>query len=249
MTNPIYRRVKYITCDHCNSDVSASNFNRHYLSKSCVSNTTHRLPYTNCPHCDIDLNGLDHANHIRWCSSNPKTANKNTKPKSAWNSGLTKHTDDRLDKLSRIIKQLHENGVYDSVDRSPKTKRIHSVITRAKMSESARNSKHVRKCKRTHEFTDKKGRCFHFDSSWEDALAIRLDFLDINWVRPEPISYIQNGRTRHYFPDFYLPDYDLYLDPKNSWVEKQQKEKLDIVSNLINLKIIRTLEDCNEFTI
>ncbi len=96
---------------------------------------------------------------------------------------------------------------------------------------------------------DKRGRVFGFDSSWEDETAIRLDYLNINWTRPAPIPYQKNGRTHNYFPDFYLPDHDVYLDPKAPWVEIQQKEKLDIVSKLINLIIIRTKNDCKNFTI
>jgi len=92
-------------------------------------------------------------------------------------------------------------------------------------------------------------RLFKFDSSWEDAMAIRLDELNINWDRPKAIQYELDGKLRNYFPDFYLPDYDLYLDPKNPYCYEQQKAKLEIVSKMINLKIITSLIECKQFNI
>ena len=65
---------------------------------------------------------------------------------------------------------------------------------------------------KSHIFIDKKGREFRFDSSWEDVLAIRLDELNLNWERG---MYVQLSKSK-YFPDFYLPDFNVYLDQKNS---------------------------------
>ena len=47
------------------------------------------------------------------------------------------------------------------------------------------------------------------------------------------------GIERNYFPDFYLPLYDLYLDPKNKFAYKVQKEKIDILK-IIGLIILTT---------
>jgi hypothetical protein len=74
------------------------------------------------------------------------------------------------------------------------------------------------------------------DSKWEVDIAILLDELNIKWTRPEPIEWIDSvNKKRRYFPDFYLLDYDIYLDPKNPILMEQQKEKLNIVSKQINL--------------
>jgi len=126
--------------------------------------------------------------------------------------------------------------------------RKHTAETKQKISERALKSNHQRKCKMSHNYTDKKGRTFIFDSSWEDALADRLDELELKWERPGPILYQDRaGKNRKYYPDFYLPDHDLYLDPKNSYAEKQQNEKLMIISKIINLSILRSLEECVHF--
>lgn len=78
---------------------------------------------------------------------------------------------------------------------------------------------------------------FKFDSNYEVKIAEFLDRMDIKWQQvTTPINYIDNkGKIRKYFPDFYLPAYNLYLDPKNKFCIQQQKEKLDKVSELITL--------------
>ena len=76
-----------------------------------------------------------------------------------------------------------------------------------------------------------------FDSKWEVQMAIFLDQNNIAWIVPQDsIEWVDlKNKKRKYFPDFYLPEHDLYLDPKNPIVITKQKEKLDYVSSKINL--------------
>ena len=55
------------------------------------------------------------------------------------------------------------------------------------------------------------GKKFFFDSNWERVLADSLTENNIIWTRPSKFI-LSNGRS--YTPDFYLPEYDIYLDPK-----------------------------------
>lgn len=50
-----------------------------------------------------------------------------------------------------------------------------------------------------------------FDSTWEVRIAKDLDANHVAWKRPEKMK-LSSGQ--HYTPDFYLPSYDVYLDPK-----------------------------------
>ena len=89
------------------------------------------------------------------------------------------------------------------------------------------------------------------DSSWELVLAKRLDEQSIEWNRPNPIPLVDNEQITHnYFPDFYLPEYDLFLDPKNPYAIKAQKKKLDcLLLQYKNIVILDTLEKCKNYTI
>jgi len=55
------------------------------------------------------------------------------------------------------------------------------------------------------------GKHFFFDSQWEVLLSDSLNQNNIYWKKPNRFI-LSNGRS--YTPDFYLPDYDVYLDPK-----------------------------------
>lgn len=76
-----------------------------------------------------------------------------------------------------------------------------------------------------------------FDSSWEKSLAEFLDSHNILWIRPTiPLEWVDSNNTkRYFFPDFYLLEYNIYLDPKNIQVIKKDKEKLDFFKNRITL--------------
>jgi len=76
------------------------------------------------------------------------------------------------------------------------------------------------------------------ESSWEVIVAEYLDSKNIKWIRPGFIKWFDDeGKTRRYFPDFYLVDYDFYLDPKNPYCQDKDKEKIKKVSQFINLKV------------
>lgn len=74
------------------------------------------------------------------------------------------------------------------------------------------------------------------ESSWELEIAILLDSKNIKWIRPEPIPWKQyDGKQRMYYPDFYLVDYSVYLDPKNPYCMDLDKEKMKIISEQIDI--------------
>ena len=62
--------------------------------------------------------------------------------------------------------------------------------------------------------------------------------MSINWVRPKALKY--DGRN--YFADFYLPDYDLWLDPKNNYKALLDAEKIRKVIEQNNVKLFILLE-------
>jgi hypothetical protein len=129
--------------------------------------------------------------------------------------------------------------------------RKHTDETKEIIRQKALASCHRRILRATRKYTQKDGTVVLLDSSWEEALAIRLDELDIKWIRPSSIEWVdKEGKVHKYFPDFYLVDYDLYLDPKNSYVYKISTEKISKVLEVLpNLKIIHTLEECKNFSV
>ena len=84
-----------------------------------------------------------------------------------------------------------------------------------------------------------------FDSLWEKKVAIFLESKNMNWDRPEVSLpwFDRKGKQRKYFPDFYLIDYNIYLDPKNKQVQKDQEEKLEYLKKNYDNIIVGTLDE------
>lgn len=77
------------------------------------------------------------------------------------------------------------------------------------------------------------------ESSYELRVAQDLDANYISWKRPEYLIWFdQRGQERKYFPDFYLPEYDVYLDPKNSYLIEQDEYKIESVRKTHNVNIL-----------
>lgn len=74
------------------------------------------------------------------------------------------------------------------------------------------------------------------DSQWEVDLAIWLDQNGIIWERPNKgFEYVYEDKKHIYYPDFYLPQLDVYVEVKGFEREKD-KYKWEALNNLIVIK-------------
>lgn len=74
------------------------------------------------------------------------------------------------------------------------------------------------------------------ESSWEVEIAELLIANNVRWIRPPFIKWNDStNKVRRYFPDFYLLDYDVYLDPKNPYCLTLDKEKIERISEKVTL--------------
>lgn len=68
--------------------------------------------------------------------------------------------------------------------------------------------------------------------TWERDIASKLEDLGISWVKlktnKDTLKYVMNGKERSYTPDFYLPEFDMYLEIKGFWWG-DDREKMRIV--------------------
>lgn len=177
-------------------------------------------------------------NHTRWCALNPKS--------NEYRENLTQ---------ARSKKVNFNNQYTYGATCSPETKikigikskaRKHTEESKEKLRTKALSSNHRRLKKNTVIYND-----VILDSSWELELAKRLDLLNIKWIRPVPIKWVDlKGTVRNYFPDFYLPDYDIYLDPKNPFAYKVQMEKIiKLQEQYNNIIFLTCVEQCKYFSL
>ena len=90
------------------------------------------------------------------------------------------------------------------------------------------------------------------DSTWEVACAKRLDTLGIKWQRNPSIKLQYRDRKlrlRNYIPDFYLPDYDIYLEIKGYWTEAAKWKMRDIMVRYPGkIRLLESLVEISELS-
>lgn len=74
-------------------------------------------------------------------------------------------------------------------------------------------------------------------STYELKLSIIFNHLNIKWVRPSYFKYNIENKTKKYFPDFYLEDYNLYIDTKNNYLAIRDEIKLNLVKEQNNINL------------
>lgn len=221
-------------------------FNCKYCNKECKNKNSlvqHEI------RCKLNPNKIQVVNHRG--KNNPMYG------KSAWNKGLTKETDERVKKYGETYHIKYINGSYHILGKGKTIEK--EKIRKYKLSQHAKLKNNFWKCRKKHliEYNNIK-----FDSSYEVIVAQSLDKYHINWKKCKSFKYIDKNNIEHeYTPDFYLPDFNIYLDPKNDflinninpnlgfkdtdkikWVCKQNNIRVIILNkNQLDWNIIKTL--------
>lgn len=77
------------------------------------------------------------------------------------------------------------------------------------------------------------------ESSYEVKVAKILDELCIKWDKVRKgFVWDDNGQKRRYIPDFYLPEQDIFLDPKNDYLIKKDKRKIKSAMQINNIRVV-----------
>ena len=75
-----------------------------------------------------------------------------------------------------------------------------------------------------------------FHGRWEVIVAKWFDANNIRWKRDvSPFSYFWNNGWHLYFPDFFLPDYNLFIEVKGYETDRD-RTKWAVVPNLLTIK-------------
>lgn len=177
-----------------------------------------------CKFCQKECKNLNSlSNHQRLCPSNTdRLYVSHTTGIIPWNKGLIGDT-----RCSRIGKV--------GVPHTEETKQLLSAIAKERgLGGYQPNAGRSKKFK----VNDSFGKEVCLQSTYELRCSEILNELGIDWIRPTSLKY----DSRNYFADFYLPAYDLYLDPKNSYKASLDKEKIEKVIEQNNVKVVILLE-------
>lgn len=154
--------------------------------------------------------------------------------RTAWNKSLTKETHPSVRKAAETRRSKNYKTWCTG-----KTKRTDERV--AKNAEKVRASiKNKIESDEWHFFprASKAGtyKGIKFHSGWEIKFAQWLDEHEIEWVRTtDSFPYEWNGSTHNYFPDFYLPLVDVYVEIKGQ-ASHRDECKWKVMRNLIVLE-------------
>lgn len=246
-------------CPECGKEITIPNFQRHLNTHiSGTYSKYHKITSVqhdglNCIYCGKECKNRNSlAQHEIRCKENPNkidtlVKNFNDGNMIPWNKGATKETDERV----------AQQAAKSSKSLSGKPGRKHTEEEKKKLSENAKKSGlggfAWRRGVKYKEFT--------LGSSYEVEVAKSLDLNHIKWSIPQKMQYYVEGVLHHYTADFYLDDFDIYLDPKNDflidnvnpnlgykdvdkikWVQEQNNVRIIILNkDQLSWEIIKTL--------
>lgn len=143
----------------------------------------------------------------------------------AWNKGLTKENDDRVLKYS-----VSNKGNCSFLGKT------HSDETKQKLSAIASANNRGGRSK----WYDVSGQ--RVQGTWERDIGQKLTELGVLWMKVRTSwRYTMDGKIRHYTPDFFLPNEEVYLEIKGYWWG-DDKRKMDIVQQQYPEKKIIVIE-------
>ena len=188
-----------------------------------------------CKFCDSERKSKKSLSaHQRLC---PKNSNRvyvsHTKGITAWNKGLSSLTDERIAKIGRSLsKSMKENPRLLTQEQKDHLSTVAKARSFGGYRENAGRSKKFR-------VIDSFGKETVLQSTYELQCSQLLNDMGIKWLRPRALKY--DGKN--YFADFYLPDYDIYLDPKNNYKARVDAEKIRKVVEQNEVKLFVLLKN------
>lgn len=227
-------------CKNCNKKLSYENKSLTFCSSSCSAthNNKHKEPMSEKTKQKISesIKNRNNINNI----NNMKCSCLKCRKKISVNNEKNHQTKCKGPKICSLCGTKHfQSG-------STCSKKCKSEI----LSLTAKQNPHLNKNNNRHSgwITLSNGNRIYTESSWEVKLCRLLDDAGIPFIRPKPFDYIDSGKNKKYYPDFYVPKYDIYLEPKNPYLLSQQMHKLSAVAETykINLLVIDDKDKINE---
>lgn len=185
-----------------------------------------------CKYCrKICKNANSLRNHERLCKLNPNYQINPMKNKIPWNKG-------RKGGENQYTKAKKEGRPIPKYDRKPTfLGRHHTEETKRKISESISINNHGGRCK----WYNYNG--IWVQGTWELSIAKKLDTFQINWKKTKELEYTlkyidDNTKEHTYNPDFYLQEYDCFLEIKGHWWGNDKRKMELVMQQNPSVKII-----------
>jgi len=213
--------VAKVKCPICGQEISKSNYSKHERRhKNHPESFKQGHDGLICQYCGKECKNQNSlVQHEIRCKENPNRKDFikpkfNNKGRVAWNKGLTKETDERVKKNGESVRSAFASGKARKLtgEANPaKKENVREKISKTCLKKSSVGEWHTSLAKNMHyNYND----C-DLHGKWELDFAKYLDSNSIIWTRcKERFSYLFEGKEHYYTPDFYLNDYELYVEIK-----------------------------------
>ena len=195
-----------------------------------------------CEFCGKEYKKFGIKNHERFCNLNPNKEEKSQKWKNAHigKSGSNQYIKAKEDGRTIEMPDETRKKISDSLTGKKFSKERREALSAAMLKAVKENPDSYTKnnvCGRV-KIVEYNG--IKLKGQWELKTAKWLDSQFLKWKNePQGFPYIWKDKERLYFPDFYLPDLDVYIEVKGYKTEKddanwsQFPEVLLVVDNTI----------------
>lgn len=207
--------MKKTLCDNCNKEINNNNFKKHH--NACIRNALFKEAYLARQYEQLKFK-------CHYCEKIFSTKQGQV--------GHISRSHTNKDKQSACGKMGPPKRVllgHTFITRHTiETKQRLSILACSRLAKHSKYSKNV-------EY--KPG--IILESSYEVRTAQILDSLDVEWEKVRR-GYVwdDHGTIRRYIPDFYLPKYNIFLDPKNDYLIKKDQFKIESAMKMNNIKVI-----------
>ncbi len=238
---------KFVICEKCGGDITTNHIKQHILKCNGVLKVKkeyQKFDYESmkvgesyiCPFCNGSYSNRSIRSHIWRAHAEGKDHNSHKDyvkgTREAWNKGLTNETDERLKAQSERTKEKYKTGELIGTF----VGRKHSVESIEKISVSK-------------SLNNKGGRSKWFDvngvkvqGTYEKQLAEKLIELNIDFEKIKTnnhlFRYEKDGKHRSYAPDFYLKEYDIYIEVKGYWWGDDERKMKILKEKYYDLRMI-----------
>ena len=195
----------------------------------------------NCKYCKEAKNIFGLKNHESYCKMNPERKSKagENNPMFGKKSNASNQyiKSKKMGLPSPLLGQETRKKISDS-------KKGEKWTLERKKKHSEKMKKTVLKNPSSYSANNISGRTkifeyrgFKLKGKWELDVAKWLDSRKIEWTNKitKPFEYFWIGETHYYFPDFYLPKINAYIEVKG-YERDRDKQKWKCVDNLIIIK-------------
>lgn len=214
-----YDLIDIQKCQYCNKECKNTNSLKQHEIR-CKSNPNA---------IKITSNFIKYNEKVKNREITKKFSNQHSKAKElGYRIEVSKETREKIGNKSRGVKWSEER------------KKEHSLIMSKIASENpdSYSSNNVSGRVKMYSVINTQGEIVNVKGSWELLVAEYLNINNIKWTNiiNEEIYYEWNNQTRRYYPDFYLIEYDIYIEVKGYERDRDLAKWQTLKNRLLILK-------------